>query len=221
MRKLAIKKLGLISYQEAVSIQKELQQELIAGGESDYLLVCTHPEVITYGRKEAIKHLTAEEDVLLQNNISVYKSERGGDITYHGPDQVILYPIINLNFHKRDVHWYLRQLEEVVIKTLEAMQLPAIRVKDKSGVWINNNEKISSLGVRLSRWCTMHGIALNVLETNNFELIVPCGLPTAKMTSVQQQLDIKAEGAQELTAQCQSLLIENFCKLFGYHQLDT
>ena len=101
------------------------------------------------------------------------------------------------------------------------MQLPAIRVKEKSGVWINNNEKISSLGVRLSRWCTMHGIALNVLETNNFELIVPCGLPTAEMTSVQQQLDIKAGQAEVLMEQCQSLLIQNFCRVFGYHQLDT
>ena len=221
MRKLAIKKLGLISYQEAVSIQKELQQELIAGGESDYLLVCNHPPVITYGRKEAIKHLKTEEATLEQNNISVFKSERGGDITYHGPDQIILYPIINLNFHKRDVHWYLRQLEDVVIQTLGEMQLPTIRVKDKSGVWVNNQQKISSLGVRLSRWCTMHGIALNVLETNNFELIVPCGLTNAEMTSVQQQLNIEAEQAEVLMAQCQSLLIQNFCSVFGYHQLDT
>lgn len=221
MRELIIKDLGLISYKDAREKQKELQQELITGGEVDYLLVCSHPAVITYGRKEAIQHLKAEEELLLEKKIAVYKSERGGDITYHGPDQIILYPIINLNFHKRDVHWYLRQLEEVVIKTLDALGIPAIRIKDKSGVWVSEKEKISSLGVRLSRWCSMHGIALNVLETNNFELIVPCGLPTAQMTSAQQQLSIKEKEAKALMAQCQSLLIQNFCTTFGYQQLDT
>lgn len=205
---------------------------------SDTLIVCSHPPVITIGRSGSIDNLLISAEQLRAEGIELFEIERGGDITYHGPEQVILYPIINLAKKRRDVGWYMRTLEEVVIKTLSQFGVIGARIEGKTGVWIvptsgEPPRKISSIGVRLSRWCSMHGVAVNILPcVQQFKFIHPCGMPGTVITSVfeeQKKLSYSNLMVEDLEAQSDSSqrevllknfeasLIQHFVKEFGYH----
>ncbi|GAC1703128.1 MAG: lipoyl(octanoyl) transferase LipB [Candidatus Acidiferrum sp.] len=185
--------LGLIGYDQACALQEELVAARKAGALSDVLLLCQHPHVITLGRNGKREHLLASEAVLRQKGVAFHATNRGGDITYHGPGQLVAYPILNLGAIRRDVGWYVRLLEEVMIRTSAEFGVAAQREVGKSGVWVSaasTSEKLGALGVHLSRWVTSHGLAYNVsTDLRYFDLIVPCGIAGRRATSLEKLLD--------------------------------
>lgn len=188
--------LGLRPYEEVWQLQKELQRDLIQQKSGETLILCEHPPTITLGTGASPENIIAPLSKLESLGVKVVKTERGGDVTYHGPGQLVAYPILDLNLHKRDVHWYMRMLEESIIMTLADFGLSSQRIAGRTGVWTcpqgsgKNPSKIAALGVRISRWCTMHGVSLNVLKCNEgFELIYPCGFRDIEISSMQQELN--------------------------------
>jgi lipoate-protein ligase B len=176
---------GTVSYGEAFELQKKLVADRKAGLIPDQLLFVEHPHVITLGRNGHENNLLASEEVLRRAGIEYHETNRGGDITYHGPGQIVGYPIIDLREWKRDVVAYVRTLEEVIIGTLREFDIRAERVSGCTGVWVNG-AKIAAIGVHISRWITSHGFALNVsTDLSYFQYIVPCGL-TKPVTSLRQ-----------------------------------
>jgi lipoyl(octanoyl) transferase len=184
--------LGLIGYPEAWELQKRIVSARKAGAIEDVLVLCQHPHVITLGRSGKRENLLASEHVLRQKGVEFHASDRGGDITYHGPGQVVGYPIVNLGAIRRDVGWYVRTLEEAMIRATAEFQITAERVAGKTGIWVragNTEEKLAAIGVHISRWVTSHGFAYNVsTDLRNFELIVPCGIADRKATSLEKLL---------------------------------
>ncbi len=215
--KLHLLNLGERSFTEVWELQKKLQHGVIQGSESETLIICRHPPVITLGKGAKSENVLVSEEVLQEKGIELQRIERGGDVTYHGPGQVILYPIINLNFKKRDVGWYMRQLEEVVIRTITPYGIHGERIPGKTGVWLTCGsvpKKIASLGVRLSRWVSMHGVALNVApEKEAFSLINPCGFKDIEMTSVFEEARAGSAPSME---RVERDLVENFLSVFEY-----
>ena len=218
--------LGLKEYKEVWDLQKSLQQKLINGYPDDYLIVCSHQETITLGKSSKKENILLSEKELNKQLISVYEIERGGDVTWHGPQQIILYPILNLKRHKTDVAWYLRQLEMVIISTLDVFSIPTKLIAGKTGVWIDlknkssKEKKIAAMGVRISRWCTLHGLSLNVLNCQkNFNIINPCGFSDIESTSIEDELKLLANHnnlSQNLYDNTKNLLIDNFVKAFSF-----
>jgi lipoyl(octanoyl) transferase len=187
MRNLDLRDLGFISYAEALVVQKQLAEERKRGEIPDQLLIVEHPHVITLGRNGHLDNLLATGDVLARAGISFHHTDRGGDITYHGPGQIVGYPIFDLREWKRDVVAYVRAIEQVIIETLADFGIAAGRVQGCTGVWVNNAQKIAAIGVHLSRWVTTHGFALNhTTDLSYFQYIVPCGL-TKPVTSMREQ----------------------------------
>ena len=187
MRNLDLRDLGFISYAEALVVQKQLAEERKRGEIPDQLLIVEHPHVITLGRNGHLDNLLATGDVLARAGISFHHTDRGGDITYHGPGQIVGYPIFDLREWKRDVVAYVRAIEQVIIETLADFGIAAGRVQGCTGVWVNNAQKIAAIGVHLSRWVTTHGFALNhTTDLRYFQYIVPCGL-TKPVTSMREQ----------------------------------
>jgi lipoyl(octanoyl) transferase len=174
---------GRVPYREALEWQRRLAQERIAGREEqDLLLLLEHPPVVTLGRSSHQSHL------LRADGIDVFEVERGGDVTYHGPGQLVGYPILDLSRHRQDLHWYLRTLEQALIDALAELGIPAERRPGYTGVW-TRQRKIASLGVHVKQWVTWHGFALNVTtDPGEFERIVPCGIPGVVMTSVAREI---------------------------------
>jgi lipoyl(octanoyl) transferase len=187
-------KLGLAPYELARNFQRELVQARKDGAIPDVLLLCEHPHVITLGRNGRREHLLASDHLLAQMNVEFHATDRGGDITYHGPGQVVGYPILDLAEHRRDVRWYVSQLEEVMIRATADFGVLARRVEDQHGIWIGvgasaTEEKLGALGVHLSRWVTSHGFAYNVsTDLRYFDLIVPCGIAGKRATSLERLL---------------------------------
>src|ERR1700732_1414794 len=183
---------GLIGYAEAWELQKRLVAARKTCAIEDVLLLCEHPHVITLGRNGKREHLLASEQVLRQKGVEFHSSDRGGDITYHGPGQIVGYPILNLGAIRKDVVWYVRMLEEAMIRATAEFGITAERVAGKTGIWVragNSEEKLAAIGVRISRWVTSHGFAYNVsTDLRNFELIVPCGIADRKATSLEKLL---------------------------------
>jgi lipoyl(octanoyl) transferase len=179
---------GLTGYGEALSLQRSLAQERASGKLTDDLLILLeHPRVITLGRGASRSNVSVEPELLRERGIEVYEIERGGDVTYHGPGQLVGYPIIDLHRHRPDLHWYLRQLEEVLIRALARFGVAGTRVPGLTGVWVEDR-KIASIGVHVTRWVTFHGFALNVTtDLSDFDLIVPCGIEAVRMTSVERE----------------------------------
>jgi len=173
-----------------------LQKRVVAARKAeaieDVLLLCEHPHVITQGRNGKREHLLASEHVLRQKGMEYYETSRGGDITYHGPGQIVGYPILNLGAIRRDVVWYVRTLEEAMIRATSEFGITAERVAGKTGIWVragNTEEKLAAIGVHISRWVTSHGFAYNVsTDLRNFDLIVPCGIAECKATSLEKLL---------------------------------
>ena len=192
MRTCQIVDLGLVGYAEAYALQKRIVAARKAEAIEDVLLLCEHPHVITQGRNGKREHLLASEHVLQQKGIEYYETTRGGDITYHGPGQIVGYPILNLGAIRRDVVWYVRTLEEAMIQATAEFGIKAERVAGKTGIWVrvgNTEEKLAAIGVHISRWVTSHGFAYNVsTDLRNFDLIVPCGIAECKATSLEKLL---------------------------------
>ncbi|MGB7848064.1 MAG: lipoyl(octanoyl) transferase [Candidatus Acidiferrum sp.] len=221
--------LGLISYTDAYALQQCLVAARKAGAIDDVLLLCEHPHVITLGRNANRSNLLASEHVLRQKGVELHSTNRGGDITYHGPGQIVGYPILNLDKIKRDVGWYVRTLEDAMIRASADFGVAAYRVPGKTGIWVHlgnlpgstsslssvfgegtasalpgssknpevltpeaagaTEEKLAAIGVHISRWVTSHGFAYNVsTDLRYFDLIVPCGIPDRKATSLEKLL---------------------------------
>lgn len=183
---------GLIPYGEAWARQKALLAQALQEPEhwQDRLILCEHPPVITLGRNAHAENLLLPEAHLRKRGIELYAVERGGDVTYHGPGQIVGYPILRLERFKCDISWYMRSLEEVIIRTLAEYGFSATRISGLTGVWLTPPpRKITALGVKLTRWVTMHGFAFNVnTDLSGFSLIVPCGIRDKAVTSLAQEL---------------------------------
>ncbi len=179
---------GLLDYQSAWDLQKSIIADRIAGNVPDTLIMTEHPHTYTLGKTGREDHLVADELSLQRRGITVYRIDRGGDITYHGPGQIVGYPILDLHNHFLDLHKYLRALEEVLILTLSDYGIAAGREEGMTGVWIDG-AKIAAIGVKVSRWVTMHGFAFNVnTDLSYFNNIVPCGISDKPVTSLAQLL---------------------------------
>jgi lipoyl(octanoyl) transferase len=206
--------LGLIGYAEAYALQKRIVAARQAEVIEDVLLFCEHPHVITQGRSGKWEHLLASEHVLRQKGVEYYETSRGGDITYHGPGQIVAYPILNLGAIRRDVVWYVRMLEEAMIQATVEFGITAERVAGKTGIWVKNGdteEKLGAIGVRISRWVTSHGLAYNVsTDLRYFDLIVPCGIANRKATSLEKLL-----GRSLDSKEVERRLAKHFGEVFG------
>jgi len=182
-----------MGYAEAWALQKRVVAARKAGAIEDVLLLCEHPHVITQGRNGKREHLLASEHVLRQKGVEFHATDRGGDITYHGPGQIVGYPILHLGAMRRDVAWYVRMLEEAMIQATAELGVAAKRVEGKTGIWVkseNAEEKLAAIGVHISRWVTSHGFAYNVsTDLRYFDLIVPCGIADRKATSLEKLLE--------------------------------
>ena len=186
--------LGLLSWSDAYALQQRIVAARKAGTIEDVLLFCEHPHVLTLGRNASQKNLLASENILRQKNIELRETNRGGDITYHGPGQLVGYPILNLELIRRDVHWYVRTLEEAMIRSSADFGITAYRIPGKTGIWVQlpgniPEEKLAAIGVHISRWVTSHGFAFNVAtDLRFFDLIIPCGIADRKATSLEKLL---------------------------------
>ena len=200
-----VQNIGRKSYKAVWDLQKEMQQQRIRGEIEDTLILVEHDPVYTLGKN-------ANEDHLLQSrdeSIDVFNIERGGDITFHGPGQLVVYPILDLSNYKKSVSWYMRTLEQVLIDTLIEFKIIAQRNDGLTGVWVGD-EKIAALGVRISRWVTMHGFALNVNPDLSFyDGIIPCGIFDHGVTSMEQLL-----GETQNNDNVKNMVIEKFNKYF-------
>jgi len=201
--------LGLVRYAAAWELQKRVVAARKTGAINDVLLLCEHPHVFTLGRNGKRANLLASEHVLRQKGVEYFETSRGGDITYHGPGQVVGYPILNLGAIKRDVVWYVRALEEAMIRATYQFGIAARREPGRTGIWVASQpgpEKLAAIGVHISRWVTSHGFAYNVAtDLRYFELIVPCGIAERKATSLEKLLgrsvalqEVKAKLAQQV-----------------------
>ena len=192
MNTLLISDLGLIGYAEAYAVQKRVVAARKAGLIDDVLLLCEHLHVITQGRNGKREHLLASEHVLRQKGVEFFETSRGGDITYHGPGQIVGYPILNLAAIRRDVVWYVRMLEEAMTRATREFGIEAVRIEGKTGIWAgagSREEKLGAIGVHISRWVTSHGFAYNVsTDLWLFDLIVPCGIADRKATPLEKLL---------------------------------
>ena len=178
-----------MGYLEALELQRSLARDRISGTiPQDVLLLVEHPPVVTLGRSSKQKHLVASPRFLQSKGVELYEVERGGDVTFHGPGQLVGYPIIDLKRHRQDLHWYLRKIEEALINSLDDYGIPGERNTAYTGVW-TRGKKIASIGVHARDWVTWHGFALNVTtDLSYFDLIVPCGIDGVVMTSISREL---------------------------------
>jgi lipoyl(octanoyl) transferase len=187
-----VRRLGLVDYAEALALQRELVEERRAGRIGDTLLLLEHPAVITLGARSRhlATNIVAAPDVLAAAGIQVHDTGRGGDVTYHGPGQLVGYPILDLRPHRQDVHRYVRDLEEALMMAIARFGVRGARIPGLSGVWVGpegREAKVAAIGVRISRWITSHGFALNVAtDLRHFGFIVPCGISDRGVTSLEQ-----------------------------------
>ncbi|MGA8036011.1 MAG: lipoyl(octanoyl) transferase LipB [Candidatus Acidiferrales bacterium] len=199
--------LGLVPYEQGRELQARAVSARKRGDVPDVLLLCEHRHVITLGRNGKLAHLKASERILAQMNVEFHSTDRGGDITYHGPGQIVGYPILDLGEHRKDVRWYVEQLEETMIRATAGFGISATRVEGQHGIWVgtpSGEEKLAALGVHLSRWVTSHGFAYNVsTNLSYFDLIVPCGMSGKRATSLERLLNravAMAEGTVPLVS---------------------
>ena len=203
-RILETRRLGLIAYDEALKLQQSFVEARREGRVSDLLLLLQHPHVLTFGVN------TGSSRAHVASGVTLHEAGRGGDVTYHGPGQLVGYPIVDLKPDRRDVHRYVRDLEEVMLRTAVSFGVTATRVKGLTGVWCGD-EKLGAVGVRISRWITSHGFALNVdPDLAYFDMIVPCGIPDRGVTSLARLLkcDLSMQEVEEV-------LIGHFAKVFS------
>ena len=181
-------RLGLVEYRESYYLQRKLIQQRLDGGLADTILILEHPPTFTIGKSGSLENILVSQAYLAEEGISLFFTDRGGDVTYHGPGQLVAYPIIDLRDRKKDIRQFVRDLEEVVIRTLNDFSIEAHRDRGHAGVWVNG-EEIAAIGLSVRRWITMHGIALNVNPNlEHFSLINPCGFSDRKATSMARLL---------------------------------
>ena len=206
-----VRRFGTIPYADALALQDRFVQERKAGSIPDQLLLLEHPPVITLGVKVRTNrsHVLADDRALADRGVELFESGRGGDVTFHGPGQLVGYPIIDLKPDRCDVHRYVRDLEEVLIRTAASFGVTAARAPGLTGVWVGH-DKLAAIGVRISRWITSHGFALNVTtDLTQFDLIVPCGIRDRGVTSLQRVL-----GRTVDMAEVESAVVEAFAAVF-------
>jgi lipoyl(octanoyl) transferase len=215
IKELNILDLACCSYEETWQLQRELHAKRVNGEIRDTLILVEHPPVYTLGKNADERHLVATEDFLRRRGIEVYRVDRGGDITYHGPGQLVGYPIFNLKEHRPSIGWFIATIEQILIDTLAKFEITAEHVPSLTGVWVGD-QKIAAIGMRVARWVTMHGFALNVTtDLSNFGGIIPCGLtgkgvtrmidlcPTVTLAAVKQEI------------------ISQFARHFGFNQIKS
>jgi lipoyl(octanoyl) transferase len=210
-RPLTVRRLGLISYAEALALQRTLVAQRVNGEIGDHLLLLQHPHVLTLGVKagESRPHVLATPEKLAELGVEIHETGRGGDVTYHGPGQIVGYPILNLKPDRCDVHRYVRDLEEVMIRATAAYRFEARRIKGLTGAWVDA-EKIGAIGVRIERWVTSHGFAFNVnTDLDFFKLIVPCGISDRGVTSLR-----RLTGRYLPIGEVEDRVIAAFCDVF-------
>ena len=226
MKELLVIDLGLVEYGAAWELQRRVSAARKAGAIADVLLLCEHPHVITLGRSGKISNLRVPDEMLRRMGVSFFETNRGGDITYHGPGQLVGYPILNLSEIRRDVAWYVRSLEEAMIRATSGFGVVSRRVPKCTGVWVDvpaaasakgeapqgtDEEKIGAIGVHLSRWVTSHGFAYNVsTDLRYFDLIVPCGIAGKRATSLEKLLGRRVE-----VREAAPLIVAQFADVFG------
>ena len=206
MNRIKIIDLGFLDYKNSWNYQKELQKKVLIGDCSDSIIFVEHDSVYTFGKNSDKSNLLLSKD----SKIKIYETERGGEITYHGPGQIVCYPILNLKNFKQSVTWYMRALEEVIIETLKLFKIKATRKDGLTGVWVKD-EKIGAQGVRMTKWVTMHGFALNVnTDLRFFNDIIPCGIKDFGVTSIEKIIGKE----QDLSLVKEHILI-SFAKVFN------
>ncbi len=218
MRTLEVRRLGTLPYAEASELQRALVEERRADRVPDLLLLLEHPHVITLGVKvdASRSHLTATPEVLSSRQVDVHESGRGGDITYHGPGQIVGYPILDLRPDRCDVHRYVRDLEEVMIRAAGDFGLQAARIQGLTGAWLGA-DKVGAIGVRISRWITSHGFAFNVsTDLDYFKLIVPCGISDGGVTSLSRAL-----GRHVAMVEAETSLVRHFSEVFDREVVES
>lgn len=209
-----LRQLGRVDYASALELQQQLAADRKQGLVPDQLLLLEHPHVITLGRNGHLENLLADDDILARAGIGFYPIDRGGDVTYHGPGQLVGYPILDLRDWKRDVGAYVRAVEETIIATLAEYGIAAGRIPKLTGVWVGER-KIAAIGVHLSRWVTSHGFALNVsTDLSYFQYIVPCGLtrPVTSMAALGVRASLDEVGAK---------LAVHFARIFDCEMLEN
>lgn len=214
-RHLQVRRLGRFAYDEGLRLQKELEQKVIEQRETNYLLLLEHPHTFTIGRRAKENGVLATAETLEKLGVSVFETNRGGKVTYHGIGQIVGYPIINLAPERKDVHKYVRDLEEVLIRTLDDFGIEAFRLQDLTGVHTKEG-KVAAIGVHLKRWVTTHGFALNVnTDLSFFDRVIACeGEP---VTSMERLL-----GCEFLLSEVEDKIIENFAEVFNCNfKIDT
>ena len=206
MNRIKIIDLGFLDYKNSWNYQKELQKKVLIGDCSDSIIFVEHDSVYTFGKNSDKSNLLISKD----SKIKIYETERGGEITYHGPGQIVCYPILNLKNFKQSVTWYMRALEEVIIETPKLLNIKATRKDGLTGVWVKD-EKIGAQGVRMTKWVTMHGFALNVnTDLRFFNDIIPCGIKDFGVTSIEKIIGKE----QDLSLVKEHILI-SFAKVFN------
>ncbi len=205
-----VEQLGIVDYAAGLALQHERVAQRKAGAIPDTLLLLQHPRVFTFGRNAHRQHLLVSPEFLKSRGAQLFETDRGGDVTYHGPGQIVGYPILDLTQHSRDIAWFMRSLEEVFIRVAADYGFEAGRVAGATGVWIGN-EKLVAMGVHISRWVTSHGFAFNVnTDLRYFEWIVPCGLRDRGVTSLKKLL-----GRPVDLTEASKRVIEHFGSVFG------
>jgi lipoyl(octanoyl) transferase len=220
VRPLWVRRVGRVGYREGLALMTSLRAARLAGEIEDTLLLLEHPPVVTLGRKGSPEHIRATPAELASRGVEVFETERGGDVTYHGPGQVVGYPILNLAPDRCDVRRYVRDLEEAMIRTASDFGVTAGRVATLNGIWLGEgadpaspgpSRKLGAVGVHLSRWITSHGLAFNVSpDLAAFELIVPCGIRGRSVTSLRSEV-----GRPVSQAEAESLLARHLADLLG------
>jgi lipoyl(octanoyl) transferase len=211
MRSLDVRRLGVVEYAGGLEMQRNLVEQRRAGQIGDLLLLLEHPHVLTVGVRgpSGRAHILADAAALADRGIDVFETGRGGDVTYHGRGQIVGYPILDLRPDRCDVHRYVRDLEEVLIRVARSYGVDAQRVDGLTGVWVGR-DKLAAIGVRISRWITSHGFALNVdTDLSYFDLIVPCGIPDRGVTSLERLL-----GDPPPPDDVQGRIVTAFCEVF-------
>ena len=208
---LEVRRLGVVRYAEALALQRMLVEERRTGSTPDVLLLLQHPPVITLGVKadDSRAHIIATPARLAELGVEIHETGRGGDVTYHGPGQIVGYPIVDLRPDRQDVHRYVRDIEEVMIRVCGDYGIVAGRIQGLTGTWVGA-DKIGAIGIRISRWITSHGFAFNVTTNlEHFGLIVPCGLPDRGVTSVERET-----GRRVAISEVEEAFVRHFCSVF-------
>jgi lipoate-protein ligase B len=212
MSQLLVADLGTLPYATALEFQRAVAKARISGAiDEDILLLVEHPPVITLGRSSKQQHLLASPEHLAKRGVELFEVERGGDVTFHGPGQLVGYPIVDLKRHKQDLHWYLRQVEEALIRAVAPLGIVAGRSTGQTGVW-TRGRKLASIGVHARDWVTWHGFALNVTtDLSYFDLMVPCGIADVEMTSIAKELG----AVDDLASRTRRHVVDGFAEVLA------